>query len=302
MVVDWEKTIAVVLCLAVASAPIGLGDNVYFPKAPNLSYGGGGGSDDRYTTRNNTIIVDNTSSDPVVGGSFVLGEVGNIFITNLTNSTTYDLIDPEGTEIGETTAANNEVRYYHVEIDIYGTWEVYVSDALDLLGAEADPVVTFNITEDYGDAEPGTTVEQIPSGEFPSLHPDSPQPCSYIVENGVAYREGDYENHSVNISGEEWVEVRMNWTVRETADDTDSSEFLMQGWGEMTETMWRKTRGVEFIPTVADVERGPGQDGMTTIIKMNETETYNVECNGNGPDQSAQSLVRGSDSSYVEAK
>lgn len=284
----------VVVGLVLASPVLGgINELLDAPNVEQADGPDGGSSSEDYTTINNTLVVTNNDSNkPVLAGTYLQGDISNLIFTNLTDDVDYTLVEPDGEEVGnDTTAVDGEVRYYQVDIDDFGTWELYRASDLDLL-LDPDPVEEVDIGDTVTSSEVGEAAEFIPSTHIPTVD-DFARPCSYVFEDGDRTGEGsDYLKKEVDIDGNETVRVELNWTIR-GAGETDIYEFYMDGSGENTEKFGK--HGKEAVLHFHRGNGDPDVDGKGHVdlyLKMQESDEdgYLVHCSYLEPGASPTSI------------
>lgn len=158
---------------------------------------------------------------------------------------------------------------------------------LDLLGLNADPVQEFEIDETLPSDEFGSTAKRIHPTDVPTIDTEVVA-CSYHVEDGEASPVHGEEEDEVNITRSQMVEVKLVWTVADSEDAGNISEFHIRGAGDNVEEL-----GVPFDPVSIDIEEGPGDGSISLYMEMTEGEIYPTYCNAMGEQAGPQALLYG---------
>lgn len=297
--VDASRLATLGLALTVATASLALG-GLKPGDLDDRNVGTGSGDDGgTYLHHNNTIVVDNASSPATIeAGSFVTGDLANLFFINLTSGETYTLVDPGGEEIGDLKAVEGEIRYYQVNITELGTWSLYEADVLDVVGLTADPVQEFEVEDTLPHEKMGNRSKVVPDVPTPLK---SVQVCSYLVEDGEATKKKSWEEDTVDVNGSAVIDVELNWTVRNDEASDNISEFFLMGRGDTAKRIRNElsdapSRASAFRVPVADVQKGIEDGRISLYMDVSEPENddkkkYKTWCSASGEQGGAQGLV-----------
>lgn len=264
------RTLAGILALTlvfVAVAAQGGGD----PYLCTCGGSDGGGSEDSLAKYNTTAILDrNASGGPVIAGQYVVGDIMNQVYVNLTNDTSYTVVNADNIAIANVTAKANEIMLQEYDVNALGTWALYKESDWDALGLLADPLLTYEITDGPTDASTGSFVQTVgPASDIV----DQVTVCDGEVSRSasVTRTNGTSVNVSVPSSGGH-VAIKMTW---ETYDLKPEGIGVFQMWlGDRKED---RPLGADARATAENM------DGvLRTVKELDPGSSVKVNCEARG--------------------
>lgn len=199
---------------------------------------------------NTTVVLDSgADGGPVVAGQYVTSSVMNQVYRGLTNGTTYAVVNPDNVAVANLTAEANHIMLQEFDVDVFGTWALYLEDDWDALGILADPVLSYEITNGPTDADPGHYARVL--GDSNPDVVDSVRVCHGRVSNTPELEEPNGTVVEVDVPDDTGglVEITMSWEAT-GLDGDDIAEFHLI----LTEERKTNPRGADARITTVDLD------------------------------------------------
>lgn len=212
--------------------------------------GDGGGDGESMGEANTTVFLDSDADGgPVVAGQYLTSSVMNQVYQGLTNDTAYAVVNPDNVAVANLTAEANHIMLQEFDVDVFGTWALYLEDDWDALGLLADPVLTYEITNGPTDADPGHYARVL--GDSKPEVIESVRVCDGTVSNSPSLGEpnGSYVGLDVPDDTGGLVEITMSWEAT-GLDEEEIAEFHLI----LTEEETTDPRGADARITTVDLD------------------------------------------------
>lgn len=247
----------------------------------------GGGDPGNLGDHNTTVVLDaDADSGPVVAGQWTLGSTMNQIYRNLTDGTSYSVVNPDDVAVANLTAEDNHIFLQAHDVNVYGTWALFLEEDWTGLGTLADPILTYEITDGEPDSDAGEYARV--THEVPDVG-DEVRACDGKVSLRASVDHPNGEDIQVDLpTGGDLIVVNMTYERRGLDDDNEGfAEFQIVLRGGDGGASSGKVKGADARVMTTD-DSGVLRTAVFLDPNSDDQDEVVAECQALGPTVSDQ--------------